>query len=105
MNTTLHIGGGSIFIRVVRLAAVLAFIGVAAIGCHEGHEGDRCNPISAANGEDECDSPLTCQTPSTCVESYCCPADPSMSTNPFCNGLMCPAPTASPDAGTDGGTD
>jgi hypothetical protein len=85
-------------VRVVALAFTVVGLIALGGGCNQGHEGDRCNPVSAANGEDECDNGLTCQTPSTCVESYCCPKDPSMSKNPFCNGMMCPAP---PDGGTD----
>ncbi len=55
--------------------------------CDGGNEGDRCNPDLSHN---DCGAGLTCQTPSTCVENYCCPADPSTSTNNYCNGKNCP---------------
>lgn len=83
--------------RGVLLAILAGTFALLGTSCHEGREGDRCNPIQAANLEDECNDGLTCQTPSTCVESYCCPKDPSTSSNPFCNGMMCPAPA---DAGS-----
>ena len=82
----------------------LAFLGVLAFGngCDGGREGERCNPNLSHN---ECDDGLTCVQPATCVESYCCPANASASTNPYCNGAGCPAPDAAPtpDAGTDTG--
>ena len=76
--------------RVVSLAALLVGIALVGTACKQGEEGDRCNPVAAANGEDECNSGLSCQMPSTCVENYCCPADPTKSTNPYCNGMLCP---------------
>ncbi len=73
-------------------------------GCDGGSEGDRCNPLLS---HDECGgAPLSCQQPATCVESYCCPNPASASTNPYCNGTLCPAPPvgdAEVDAGGDGG--
>ena len=92
----------SIGVRVVSLCALLVGVALVSVACHEGAEGDRCNPAAAANGEDECNSGLTCQQPFTCAENYCCPADLSSSTNPFCNGMMCPAP---PPSTNDGGAD
>jgi hypothetical protein len=100
MNTNITPKKRSISFRVVALAGIVLGTVLFGTACHEGAEGDRCNPVAAANGEDECNSGLTCQSPFTCVESYCCPANLSSSTNPFCNGMMCPA---APDAGTDGG--
>jgi len=81
-------------IRAGLLAAVAVGFFTLGVACNDGREGDRCNPVAAANGEDECGGGLTCQTPSTCVESYCCPADPTKSTNPYCNGQSCPVPDA-----------
>ena len=82
----------------------IALLGVLAFGngCDGGREGERCNPNLSHN---ECDDGLTCIQPSTCVENYCCPANPSASTSPFCNGQGCPAPDAAPalDAGADTG--
>ena len=72
-------------------------LGLFAFGCHEGHEGERCNPDLPPD-QDECNSGLTCQIPSTCVEAYCCPTPASSSSNGYCNGLLCPAAL---DAGTD----
>jgi hypothetical protein len=81
---------------VLRLVLIILTAGVIAIGCHEGGEGDRCNPDLPPNSN-ECGSNLTCQTPSTCVESYCCPSPASSSSNGYCNGQLCPA--APPDGG------
>jgi len=80
-------------VGVMMVAVTFFFLGVA---CNEGREGDRCNP-DLFPGEDECGSGLSCQTPSTCVESYCCPPDPASSKNGYCNGTLCPP--ATPDAG------
>lgn len=67
-------------------------------GCAQGGEGDRCNPLLS---HDECGGDtLVCSGPSTnyplpgtCVENYCCPKDPTKSSNPECNGTdtQCPA--------------
>ena len=86
------------------LLAVLT-AGFLAVGCHQGSEGDRCNPALPAN-ESDCNSGLTCQMPSTCAENYCCPTPASSSTNGFCNGMLCPMPDAGisstpADSGTD----
>lgn len=83
-------------VGVTLVAATFFFLGVA---CNEGREGDRCNP-DLFPGEDECGSGLTCQTPSTCVESYCCPPDAAGSKNGYCNGTLCPP---SPPAASSGG--
>jgi hypothetical protein len=85
-----------------RIASLFVFaFGVAfvASACDGGNEGDRCNPDLSHN---DCGAGLTCQTPSTCVENYCCPADPTTSSNNYCNGKNCP-PAA--DADTSGGDD
>jgi hypothetical protein len=69
--------------------------------CDGGREGDRCNPNLSHN---DCNDGLLCTTPSSCAESYCCPSDPSKSSNPYCNGKGCPAPattTPEADAGSD----
>jgi hypothetical protein len=68
-------------------------------GCDGGREGERCNPFLSHN---DCNDGLTCQQPATCAENYCCPANASSSTNPFCNGAACPAAEAGAgDAGAD----
>ncbi len=69
------------------LAVPLIALALASSGCDGGHEGDRCNPDLSHN---DCNDGLTCVTPSTCVENYCCPTPASASTNPFCNGAACP---------------
>jgi hypothetical protein len=97
------------------LALVLAAILGCLTGCDGGREGDRCNPDLSHN---DCNDGLTCVQPSTCVENYCCPADPMTSTNNYCNGRSCPedtdagaAPSDASEAGppasglTDGGAD
>jgi hypothetical protein len=52
---------------------------------------------------------LSCQQIGSCGESYCCPADPSKSSNPYCNGAGfdgCPAvDAATGDDGGDAATD
>ena len=79
--------------RVFALVAVAAFSLVVA--CDGGREGDRCITELSHN---DCNSGLICTIPSTCVEAYCCPPDPSTSSNPYCNGMGCP-PAATVDAG------
>jgi hypothetical protein len=74
--------------RLSVLTIVAATIFLLGAACNEGHEGDRCNP-KLFHDENQCGHGLACQMPSTCVESYCCPSDPTTSTNPFCNGQMC----------------
>ena len=69
---------------VVALACALGALGA---GCDIGDEGQRCNPDLS---HDECNAPLTCQQPVGCAENYCCPANLSASTNPYCNGQGCP---------------
>ena len=91
----------SAFARVLTLAVVAAGLAVVVGGCDGGSEGDRCVPQRSS---DECGSGLSCQQIGGCGESYCCPADPSKSSNPYCNGAgfdKCPAV----DAGADGGAD
>jgi len=70
------------------LAAFLATATIAAFGCNQGGEGDRCNPSLNANGHDECGGGLTCLQPDLCPEAYCCPtnADGTLakSSNPNC---------------------
>lgn len=81
----------------VNVLLLLVSLALFAVGCHQAAEGDRCNP-DLIPSSDECNSGLTCQTPSTCVESYCCPTPASGSSNGYCNGMLCPPPA---DAGTD----
>jgi hypothetical protein len=84
-------------LRVHGLLSALGLVAVmAATGCDQGKEGDRCNPDLS---HDECNSGLTCQQPATCAENYCCPTPASSSSNPYCNGAGCPA------AADDGGDD
>jgi len=83
---------------------ILSLTAVAALlmlipACDGGREGDRCNPNLSHN---DCDDGLTCIAPSTCVETYCCPSDPTKSTSAYCNGSLCPQPTPPvTDAGAD----
>jgi hypothetical protein len=65
------------------LSGLAASLVLVVLACNQGSEGDRCNPISAANGHDECGGGLKCTTPPNCPESYCCPAD-GKSSNAFC---------------------
>ena len=93
-----------IFSPLWALLAVLT-AGLLVVGCHQGAEGDRCNPDLPAN-ESDCNSGLTCQMPSTCAENYCCPTPASSSTNGYCNGMLCPQPDGSTSSTpTDGGAD
>lgn len=79
--------------QVVRFLLAIVTAGLLAAGCHEGAEGDRCNP-DLPSTSNECNSGLTCQMPSTCAETYCCPTPASSSTNGYCNGQLCPQPDA-----------
>lgn len=65
------------------LCGLAASLVLAVLACNQGAEGDRCNPVSAADGHDECGSGLKCTTPPQCPESYCCPSN-GTSSNPFC---------------------
>jgi hypothetical protein len=84
-----------------RAARALAFaitaLALAGLACDGGREGDRCVPDLSHN---DCNDGLTCVTPSTCVENYCCPTPASASNNPYCNGAACPM-VSEPDAGGD----
>ncbi len=85
----------SLVIHLLFVVGAIAAIAVLMNGCDGGREGERCIPNLSHN---DCGGGLTCMQPATCVESYCCPEDPTTSTNPFCNGQGCPA-------ALDGGTD
>src|SRR5258706_716582 len=95
------------------LGAMALLVSIVAVGCKGGSEGDRCNPILS---HDECGGDtLVCSGPSTsnplpgtCVENYCCPKDPSKSTDPHCNGPdspNCPVAASGDDdtGASDGG--
>jgi len=86
-------GRASVLLSALGMAAM-----IAATGCDQGKEGDRCNPDLS---HDECNSGLTCQQPSTCAENYCCPTPASGSDNAYCNGAGCPAATSSGDDAGD----
>jgi hypothetical protein len=83
------------------------------LACEQGSEGDRCNPDLV--NTTECNSGLSCVTPSSCVISVCCPSAPPYS-DPQCEcfvhpeGCACNADAAydtgaSADAGGDSGKD
>lgn len=63
------------------LAAAVAV--VAAVGCSQGGEGDRCVIALNANGHDECGGGTTCTAVPYCPETYCCPlnADGTLAAN------------------------
>jgi len=75
---TREIGRPGIERLLLALAAVLA---LAAAGCDEGHEGDRC--VAALTHNDCASSDLVCTQPANCPETYCCPVS-GMSSNPYC---------------------
>jgi hypothetical protein len=82
-----------LFVLIIGLSA-------AALGCQQGAEGDYCNPDLSHN---ECNSGLVCMSPALCPESYCCPADLTGATSPYCaegcNGgaqAICNANNATP---------
>jgi len=104
------------------VGAAVLLVALGWTGCKGGSEGERCNPLLS---HDECGgADLVCSGPTTgyplpgtCVENYCCPKDPSKSTDPHCNGADSPnCPTqssgdqdgggeaAAADAGTDAGS-
>lgn len=83
------------------------------LGCEQGSEGDRCNPDLV--NTTECNSGLSCVTPSSCVISVCCPSAPPYS-DPQCEcfahpeGCACNVDAAydtgaAADAGVDSGKD
>lgn len=85
---------------ILSIAATAALL-VLIPACDGGREGDRCNPNLSHT---DCNDGLSCITPSTCVETYCCPSDPTKSTSQYCNGSGCPQPTppaTTSDASTD----
>ena len=67
----------------LRLLSGALLAAASLLACEQGSEGDRCNPGRAANGSDECNSGLSCVTPTSCVISVCCPAAPPYS-DPQC---------------------
>ena len=78
-------------------AFVACALVVLANGCNEpAKEGDPCNALIE---HDEC-TEGTCQIIGSCTVGHCCPADPSTSKNPFCNGTSCPP--LPEDGGDDG---
>ena len=96
----------SILARALPPAIIAAGLAIIVGGCDGGREGDRCVPTSLRSS-DECGSGYTCQSIGGCGESYCCPADPSKSSHPYCNGTgfdKCPAADASSDDASDAAT-
>jgi hypothetical protein len=88
-------------------------VSAALLGCEQGAEGDRCNPDLVDTTE--CNSGMSCVTPSSCVVSVCCPAAPPYS-DPQCEcfahpeGCACNVDAAydtgaSADAGVNSGKD
>jgi hypothetical protein len=85
---------------------ITALLSCSVLGCAEGGEGDRCNPLLS---HDECGGQaLVCSGPSTpyplpgaCVENYCCPKDPSKSSSPSCNGTDPACAVADASGGAD----
>jgi uncharacterized membrane protein len=90
--------------RLGALAALVALgLLLAANGCLEGAQGDRCNPDLAA-GESDCAAGLTCQQPVDCPESYCCPTT-GPSTSPYCQPGCAGGQASICDAGGDADCD
>lgn len=71
--------------RLLAVAVVIAAAALAAPGCGNTEEGERCLLEAYA---DECGDGLTCLVPASCVAAVCCPTDGS-STDPAC--AACPA--------------
>jgi hypothetical protein len=71
-----------ISIRITLALMMSVAFALCLSACHQGEEGDRCNPLLAA-GENECGSGLSCGQPAMCPEAYCCPSD-GKSSNPYC---------------------
>jgi len=70
------------------LAALVATAAIAAAGCNQGGEGNRCNP-NLSQGHNECGGGLVCNAAiPLCPEAYCCPAAADgglgSSSNPNC---------------------
>ena len=100
MKSTVSLPSLSSLARLGSLALLVAgALLLGPNGCAEGHEGDRCNP-DLATGETECGGGLTCQQPTDCPESYCCPAD-GTSANPLCQAGCAGGQASICDAGGD----
>jgi hypothetical protein len=93
---------GSFSWRVFAAVALVVSLAGGALACEQGAEGDRCNPDRAANGSDECDAPLTCQQPTSCVIDVCCPPSPPYA-DPQCACLAHPGPGCACYVGADEG--
>jgi len=89
------------------LASLVALAALAAAGCEQGAEGDRCN-IDLVDST-ECNSGLGCVVPSSCVVAVCCPLAPPY-TDPNCEcfanpgGAVCRQQGCNVDASYDAGT-
>jgi hypothetical protein len=70
-------GGRAGLARLV--AGITALLALAAAGCDQGHDGDRC--VLALSHNDCASSDLTCMQPTDCPETYCCSDN---SSNPYC---------------------
>jgi hypothetical protein len=89
----------------LRSAAVFALVSAFAVltvpGCSQQGEGERCD--SAKNGDEDCDSGLTCVRKNELIEGItdrCCPAEGTESDRRCNHGV----PTVSqPTAGTSSG--
>jgi hypothetical protein len=100
MKFSTSVKSNAVRMYTIALGVIVAGLVVLGNGCVGGSEGDRCNPLLS---HDECGgTTLTCQQPSTCVESYCCPNPASSSSNPYCNGTLCPVVDAGPDVADAG---
>jgi hypothetical protein len=101
------------FISLWVSATLALFAAASLLACEQGAEGDRCNPDLVNTSE--CNSGLSCVTPSSCVVSVCCPSTPPYA-DPQCEcfahpeGCACNVDAAydtgvSADAGVDSGKD
>jgi hypothetical protein len=80
--------------------AVVVAAPASLLACEQGAQGDRCNPDLVDTTE--CNSGLSCVTPSSCVISVCCPSSPPY-TDPQCECFVHPEGCAcSVDAAYDG---
>jgi hypothetical protein len=65
------------------LAIPVVAFGLVVAACSDEGEGQPCDPRAGNNGNDDCQSGLTCQTENL-PSPRCCPPDRSQATTPEC---------------------
>jgi len=66
------------------LVVPLLAAGLVVVACSNESEGQPCSHLAGNNGNDDCDSNLTCQDLIGVEGPRCCPPDRSQATTPEC---------------------